>query len=166
MLSSKYDNKPHLFYRHDEPLKSFQPCCLKWSFCWILTPEGLWNSSAGMEYLIRLQRLDLESWVVSLSFQVFQLLLSMAPNHFNFRVVLWFGLFLRPHQALSQMHDFTHDKSVLYLFSTPQARSQQETEILTHLLTKLALVNDISGVLSLVDPLWIYSPRMWEGLQF
>ena len=29
-----------------------------------------------------------------------QLLLWMAPNHFHFRVVLWFGLFLRLHQAL------------------------------------------------------------------
>ena len=86
-----------------QPLKSFKPICsLKWSFCWILiiTPESLWNSSSGMNNLIRLQRLDLESWVVSLPFPVCQLLLSMAPNHFHFRVVLWFGLFLRLNQAL------------------------------------------------------------------
>ena len=33
-----------------------------------------------------------EGWVV--------LLLWMTPNHFHFRVVLWFGLFLRLHQAM------------------------------------------------------------------
>ena len=66
-----------------------------------------------MDYLIRLQRLDLEGSVVSLSFPVRQLLLWMAPNHFHFRVVLWFGLFLRLHQAHSAW--FTHDKSVPYL---------------------------------------------------
>ena len=37
-----------------------------------------------MDYLIRLQRLDLEGRVVSLSFPVCQLLLWMAPNHFHF----------------------------------------------------------------------------------
>ena len=82
-----------------------------------------------------------------------QLLLSI---HFHFRVVLWIGLFLQLHQALC---GFTHDKSVPYLFSTPQARSQQQTEI--HLSKKLAPVNDISGVLHLVDPMWIFSPRIW-----
>ena len=46
--------------------------------------------------------------------------------------------------------------------STPQARSQQETENFL----KLPLVNDISGVLYLVDPMWILPPRMWEELQF
>ena len=35
-----------------------------------------------------------------------------------FRVVLWFGLFLRVHQAVSLVHGFTHDKSVPCLFST------------------------------------------------
>jgi len=48
----------------------------------------------------RLQRLDLEGWVVSSSFPVCQLLLSMAQNHCHFQVVLSFGLFLRLHQAL------------------------------------------------------------------
>ena len=76
-----------------QPLKSFKPCCLKWSFCWILTPESLWNFLAGLDYLIRLQRLDLESWVVSLSFSVCQLMLWVAPNHFHFRVVLDSGCF-------------------------------------------------------------------------
>ena len=60
------------------------------------------------DYLIRLQGLDLEGWVVSLAFP--------------------------------------------YLFLTLQARTQQQTEILIHLLKKLAPVNDISGVLYLVDP--------------
>ena len=83
-----------------QPLKSFKPCCLKWSFCWILTPEGLWNFSVSLDYLIRLQRLDLEGWFVSLSFPVCQLLLWMAANHFHFRVVLWVGLLLRLHQVL------------------------------------------------------------------
>ena len=41
-------------------------------------------------------------------------------------------------------------------------RSQQQTEILIHLLKKLAPVNDISGVLYLVDPKWIFSPRIME----
>ena len=49
---------------------------------------------------------------MSLSFPVCQLLLWMAPIHFHFRVVLWFGLFLRLHQALSLVDGFTHDKSV------------------------------------------------------
>ena len=35
-----------------------------------------------------------------LSFPVCQLRLWMAPNHLHFRVVLWFGLFLRILQAL------------------------------------------------------------------
>ena len=52
---------------------------------------------------------------------------------------------------MSLVHGFTHDKSVPYLFSTAQARSQQQTEILIHLFKKLAPVYDISGVLCLVD---------------
>ena len=42
--------------------------------------------------------------------------------------------------SVSLVHGFTHDKSVPYLFSTPQARSQQQIEILIHLLKKLAPV--------------------------
>ena len=68
--------------------------------------------------------------------------------------------------SVSLVHDFTQDKSVPYLFSSPQARSQQQTEILLHLLKKLAPVNEIRGVLYLVDPMWIFSPRMWEEVQF
>ena len=64
------------------------------------------------------------------------------------------------------MHGFTHAKSVPHLFSTPQTRSQQQTGIFAHLLKKLAPVNEISGVLSLVDPMWIFSPLIWEELQF
>jgi len=41
-----------------------------------------------------------------------------------------------------------YPRSVPYLSSTPQARSQLQTEILIHLLKELAPVNDISGVLS------------------
>ena len=54
--------------------------------------------------------------------------------------------------SVSLVHGFTHDKSVPYLFSIPQARSQQQTEILIHFLKKLAPVNVFSGVLYLVDP--------------
>ena len=64
------------------------------------------------------------------------------------------------------VHGFTHDKSVPFLFSTPLARSQQQTAILILLLKKVALVNGISSVLYLVDPMWIFSPRIWEELQF
>ena len=68
--------------------------------------------------------------------------------------------------SVSQVHGLTHDKSFPYLFSTPKARSQQQTEILIHLLKKLAPVNDISGVWYLVDPKWIFSPRIWIEPQF
>ena len=68
--------------------------------------------------------------------------------------------------SVSLVHGFTNDKSVPFLFSTPLARTQQQTEILIHLLKKLALVNGISGVLYLIDPMWIFSPRIWEELQF
>ena len=69
--------------------------------------------------------------------------------------------------SVSLVHDFTHDKSVPTCFRlVPQARSQQQTEILIHLLKKLAAVNVIRGVLYLVDPLWIFFPRIWEKLQF
>ena len=60
--------------------------------------------------------------------------------------------------SASLVDGLTHDKSVPYLFSTPQTRSQQQTEILIHLLKKLAPVSDTSGVLYLVDPMWIFSP--------
>ena len=66
----------------------------------------------------------------------------------------------------SLVHAFTHDKSVPYLFSTPQTRSPQQTEILIHLLKKLGPVTDIIGVLYSVDPMLVFSPRIWEELQF
>ena len=46
---------------------------------------------------------------------------------------------------VSLVHGFIHDKSVPYLFSIPQARSQQQTDILIHLLKKLAPVNNINA---------------------
>ena len=151
-----------------QPLKSFKPCYLKWSFCWILTPEGLWNFSAGMDYLIRLQRLYLEGWVVPLSFPVCQLLLSVdGSKSFSFQGCSLVRIVSSTTPgSVSLVHGFTHDKSVPYLFSTPQARSQQQTEILIHFLKKLAPENDIRGVLYLVDPMWIFSPRIWKELQF
>ena len=63
--------------------------------------------------------------------------------------------------SVSLVRGFTHDKSVPYLFSTLQARSQLQTEILIHSLKKLAPVSDIRDVLYLVDPVWIFSPRIW-----
>ena len=51
---------------------------------------------------------------------------------------------------------FSHHKSIPYLFLTLQARTQQQTEILIHLVKKLALVNDNSGVLYLVDPVILF----------
>ena len=63
--------------------------------------------------------------------------------------------------SMSLVHGFTHDKSVPYFFSTPQARSQQQTESLIHLLKKHASVNDISGFLYLIDFMFIFSPRIW-----
>ena len=117
---------------------------------------SLWSAfkQVWQNYLIRLQRLDLEGWVVSSSFPVSQLLLWIALNHFHFRDVLWLRL------CVTRV-GFTHDKSVPFLFSTPQARSQQQIETLIHLLKKLALVNDIRGMLYLLDPVGIFSPRIW-----
>ena len=67
--------------------------------------------------------------------------------------------------SMSLVHGFTHDKSVPYVFSTPQTRSQQQTEILIHLLKKIAPANHIRGVLYLVDPMWIFTPRIWKEPQ-
>ena len=63
--------------------------------------------------------------------------------------------------SVSLVHGFTHDKIIPYLFSTHQARSQQLSEILIHLLKKRADANNISDVLHLVNPMWIFSPRIW-----
>ena len=62
---------------------------------------------------------------------------------------------------VSLVHGFTHDKSILYLFSTRQARSQQLSEILIHLLKERGAANNVSDVLHLVNPMWIFSPRIW-----
>ena len=62
--------------------------------------------------------------------------------------------------SVSLVHGFIHGKSVPYLFSTAQARSQQQIEILIHLLKKLASVKDISGVLCLVDHVNNFSTNM------
>ena len=66
---------------------------------------------------------------------------------------------------VSLVHVFTHNKSVPCLFSTPQARSQQQTEILIHFLKKVGPVKDISSVFYLIGPMWIFSPRIWKVLQ-
>ena len=104
---------------------------------------------------------------MSLSFSVCQLFVQDGSKSFTFpgcsliRIVFS----IAPGSA-SLLHGFTHDKSVQYLLSKPQARSQLQTEIVIHLLKKLASVTDISSIVYLVDPMWIFSPRIWEELQF
>ena len=100
-------------------------------------------------------------WGLSCVFVVpsFPAMLSMAPNHFNFRLFFDSNCFF-DHTRLCVTSEWLIE-SVSYLFSTPQVRSQQQTEILIHLLRKLAPVNDISGVSYLVDRIWIFSPRIW-----
>ena len=125
----------------------------------MFTPEGLSNLSAGMYYLIGLQRL---TGGLSCVLVVSSLAASVVDGSKSFSFPG--SSFVRlvssatPGSVLL-VHDFTHDKSVPYLFSTPQARSQQQFQIVIHLLKKLAPVNDISGVLYLVDPMW----PMWSG---
>ena len=41
---------------------------------------------------------------------------------------------------------------------------EQQTEILIHLMKKLATVNDMRGVLYLVHRMWIFSPQIWREL--
>ena len=93
-----------------------------------------------------------------LSFPVCQLLLWMAPNHFHFRFFYESDCSI-DNTRLCVSSAWFYPR---YLFSTPQGRSQQQTEILTHLLTKLAPVKDFSGVLkSYVD---IFSTDMVRTL--
>ena len=128
-------------------LKSFKLCCLKWSFSWILAPEDLCNFSAGLDCLIRSQRFDLEGWVVSFVSSL-PAIVANGSRSFSFPgCSLVQIVFSTTPDSASLVHGFTHDKSVHYLFSTPQARSQQQTEILIPLLKKLAPVNDIRAVL-------------------
>ena len=150
--------------------------CCGTSWGEISPKHAVWNDSfvdsysrrslTCMDYLMHLKRLDLKGWVVSCRFQ------------FASYCCRWFESFSFPGCSLirivssttpcseSLVHGFTNDQSVPYLFSTPQARSQEETKILIHLLKKLATENDISGVLYLGDPMWIFSPRIWKELQF
>ena len=116
-----------------------------------------------MDYLIRLKRLD-HSGGLSCVFVVssLQAIVVDGSKSFSFpgspliRIVS-----STTPGSVSQVHGFTHDKGVPYLFSTPQARSQLQAEILTHLLKKLAPVNDSSGMLYLDHPMRIFSPRIW-----
>ena len=89
-----------------------------------------------------------------MSFPVYQQLLWMA----HFRIVRIVSS--TTPGSVSLVHGFNLDKNVSYLVSTPQARSQQLTDILIRLLKNLAPVIGISGVLYLVDPMWIFSPRI------
>ena len=99
---------------------------------------------------------------MSLSFPVCELLLWMALNRLISGLFFGSDCFFDYTRLCVASAWFTHDKSVPYLFSTPQARSQQQTEIFIHLLKKLAPVYDIRGVLYLVHPMWIFSPRIWN----
>ena len=63
--------------------------------------------------------------------------------------------------SVSLVHGFTHHKSVPYLFSTPRARSQQQTAIFISLMKKLVPVNGISGALYLVNRMCVFSPPIW-----
>ena len=110
-----------------------------------------------MDYLIRLQRLSCVFVVSSLPAIVVDGSKSFSfPGCSLIRIVS-----STTPGSVSLVHGFTHDNSVPYLFSTLQARSQQQTEMLIHLLKKLAPVNDISSVLYSVDPMRIFSPRIW-----
>ena len=69
--------------------------------------------------------------------------------------------------CVSLVHGFTHGKSVPYLFFRHLKQDlNSKCEILIHLLKKLSPVNDINGVLYVVDFMWIFSARIWEDLQF
>ena len=54
--------------------------------------------------------------------------------------------------------------SRLFLVVAAAVCSQQQTELLIHLLKKLAPINDISGVLYSVDPMCIFSSRIWKNI--
>ena len=132
-------------------LKSFKPSCLKWSFCWIL--KGLWNSYKALIWRAELCLCRFQF----ASYCCLWLQIILISRLFLIRIVS-----STTSGSVKLVHGFTHDKSAPYLFST----SQQQTEIVIHLLKKLAPVNDISGVLYLVDPMWIFPPRIWEEFQF
>ena len=144
-----------------QPLKSFKPGCLKWSFCWIFTSEGF--KQFWLVWTIWYVYKDL-IWRAQLCICRFQFASYCCGW---FRIIFISGLFFGSDCFFDYIRlivrGFTHDKSVLIksLFSTPQARSQQQTEILIQLLKKLAPVNDIGGVLYLVDLMWIFYPRIW-----
>ena len=136
-----------------QPLKSFKPC---WSSCWILTSQGLWNSSADMDYLIRLQTLDLEGWVVCLP-----AIVVYGSNSISFSGCSLIRIICSTTSgSVSLVHGFTYDKSVPYPWLIPQARSQQQTEIPIHLLKKVPPVNDISGVVFSRPYVEIFSTNM------
>ena len=148
MLSSNNGNKPHLFSS-----VMLQPCCLKWWFLldsysrrslklfgWYgLSDTFTKTCSGGLSCVFVVSSLPAILVDDSKSFSfpgcsLIRIVSSSTPGY------------------VSLVHGFIHDKSVAHLFSIPQARSQQQTEILIHFLKKLAPVNDISGVLYLVDP--------------
>ena len=106
-----------------------------------------------MDYLLRLQKLDLEDWVVFVVSSL-PVIIVDGSKSFSFPGCSLIRIVSSSTPgSVSLVLGFTHDKGVPFLFSTPQARSQQQTEILIHLLKKLAPVNDISGVLYLIDPI-------------
>ena len=98
-----------------------------------------------MDYLIRLPRLDL-SGGLSCFFVVSSLaaIVVDGSKSFSFPGCSLIRIVSSTTPGyVSLVHGFNHNKSVPYLFSTPQARSQQQTEILIHFLKKLGPLKDI-----------------------
>ena len=105
-----------------QPLKSFKPCCLKWYFCWILTPVGLCREFKILRlvWTIRYVYKDL-IWRAELSLCRF-----LSASY----CCRWLQNYFFPGCSLirivssttpgsgSLVHGFTHDKSVPCLFST------------------------------------------------
>ena len=63
--------------------------------------------------------------------------------------------------SVSLVHGFTHDKRNSLLVFDTSRKILTASEILIHLLKKRAAANNISDVLHLVNPMWIFSPRIW-----
>ena len=163
VLSSKYGNKLHLLSRHDATTYSVQTTLFEIIF---LLDSYSWRSLKLFGWYGKSDTFTKHlSGRLSFVFVVSGLpaIVVDASKSFSFPRCSFIRIVSSTATgSVSLMHGFTQDKRTAYLFSTPRARSQQQTEILTHLLKKLAPVNGISGVLYLVDPMWIFSWRIWE----
>ena len=160
VLSSKYGNKPHRLSRHDR--------------CNYLTRSNhaVWNDLVGflLPKVVEIFQLVWTIWYIY-KHLVWRAELYLCRFQFAsyccgwLQIIFNFGLFFDSDCFFSYTRLYvTGAWFYPYLFSTPQQRSQQQTEILIHLLKKLAPVNDISHVSYLVDSTWIFSPRIWKEL--